>query len=157
MPGCVFHSLGISNHRIKTLREKDETVTRFRPEAFPTTIPGYVYGGLIASQIDCIPLLLCREGESFDLQGKGQIAVPGESDIYRTTCGVRPAAGAGLVSQLAGFSSDFLFFLLLPFPCQVEPFVHIADVPGEVPASVRENPVVGSGHRGGKAGGIREE
>ena len=37
----------------KTHWEKDETVTRFRPEAFHTAIPGYVYGGLIASLIDC--------------------------------------------------------------------------------------------------------
>ncbi|MBI4732668.1 MAG: PaaI family thioesterase [Chloroflexi bacterium] len=40
-------------HQIKTFWEGDETVTRFRPEEFHTAIPGYVYGGLIASLIDC--------------------------------------------------------------------------------------------------------
>lgn len=40
-------------HQIKTYWEGDETVTRFRPEEFHTAIPGYVYGGLIASLIDC--------------------------------------------------------------------------------------------------------
>ncbi len=40
-------------HQIKTFWEGDETVTRFRPEEFHTAIPGYVYGGLLASLIDC--------------------------------------------------------------------------------------------------------
>jgi acyl-coenzyme A thioesterase PaaI-like protein len=40
-------------HRIKTFWDGDETVTRFQPEAFHTAIPGFVYGGLIASLIDC--------------------------------------------------------------------------------------------------------
>jgi len=57
-PDNVAHCFGCGNlnahgHRIKTHWEKDETVTRFRPEPFHTAIPGYVYGGLIASLIDC--------------------------------------------------------------------------------------------------------
>ena len=57
-PENVAHCYGCGNlnahgYRIKTYWEKDETVTRFRPEAFHTAIPGYVYGGLIASLIDC--------------------------------------------------------------------------------------------------------
>lgn len=40
-------------HRIKTVWEGDETVTRFRPEPFHTSVPGFAYGGLIASLIDC--------------------------------------------------------------------------------------------------------
>jgi acyl-coenzyme A thioesterase PaaI-like protein len=39
--------------RIKTYWDGDETVTRYMPEPFHTAIPGYVYGGLIASLIDC--------------------------------------------------------------------------------------------------------
>ena len=31
----------------------DETVTRFTPEPYHTSVPGFVYGGLIASLIDC--------------------------------------------------------------------------------------------------------
>jgi acyl-coenzyme A thioesterase PaaI-like protein len=31
----------------------EESVCRFRPEPYHTAIPGYVYGGLIASLIDC--------------------------------------------------------------------------------------------------------
>lgn len=40
-------------HRIKTCWDGDETVTRFLPLPEHTAIPGYVYGGLIASLVDC--------------------------------------------------------------------------------------------------------
>jgi len=38
---------------LKTRWEGDETVTRFRPEPYHSAIPGFVYGGLLASLIDC--------------------------------------------------------------------------------------------------------
>ncbi|HXG00809.1 MAG TPA: PaaI family thioesterase [Bacteroidota bacterium] len=40
-------------HQIKTRWEGDETVTRFTPQPFHIAVPGYVYGGLIASLMDC--------------------------------------------------------------------------------------------------------
>jgi hypothetical protein len=40
-------------HQIKTCWEGDESVTRFKPKPYHTAIPGYVYGGLLASLIDC--------------------------------------------------------------------------------------------------------
>ena len=40
-------------HQIKTHWEGDETVTFFTPEPYQTSVPGYAYGGLIASLIDC--------------------------------------------------------------------------------------------------------
>ncbi len=40
-------------HQLKTRWDGDETVSRFTPRAEHTAIPGYVYGGLIASLIDC--------------------------------------------------------------------------------------------------------
>ncbi|MCB4358388.1 PaaI family thioesterase [Quatrionicoccus australiensis] len=40
-------------HRIKTFWEGDETVTHFQPRPEHTAIPGFVYGGLLASLIDC--------------------------------------------------------------------------------------------------------
>lgn len=40
-------------HRLKTRWEGEETVTRFTPEPHHTAIPGYVYGGLVASLVDC--------------------------------------------------------------------------------------------------------
>lgn len=38
---------------LRTVWDGDETVTRFRPRAFHTAIPGTVSGGVIASLIDC--------------------------------------------------------------------------------------------------------
>jgi acyl-coenzyme A thioesterase PaaI-like protein len=40
-------------HQIKTHWEGEESVTRFTPEPYHTAVPGYAYGGLIASLIDC--------------------------------------------------------------------------------------------------------
>jgi acyl-coenzyme A thioesterase PaaI-like protein len=39
--------------QIKSYWEGDESVTRFTPRPHHIAIPGYVYGGLIASLIDC--------------------------------------------------------------------------------------------------------
>ena len=57
-PENVAHCYGCGRlnehgHQIKTFWEGDETVTRFTPEPYHTAIPGYVYGGMIASLIDC--------------------------------------------------------------------------------------------------------
>lgn len=40
-------------HQIKTRWDGDETVSIFEPRPEHTAIPGYVYGGLIASLVDC--------------------------------------------------------------------------------------------------------
>lgn len=40
-------------YRIQTVWDGDESVTRFTPMAYHTAIPGFVYGGLLASLIDC--------------------------------------------------------------------------------------------------------
>jgi acyl-coenzyme A thioesterase PaaI-like protein len=39
--------------QIKSYWDGDETVCAFTPRPYHTAIPGYVYGGLIASLIDC--------------------------------------------------------------------------------------------------------
>ncbi len=49
--GCG--SLNERGLQIKTRWEGEESVTRFRPRPEHTAIPGYVYGGLVASLIDC--------------------------------------------------------------------------------------------------------
>ena len=49
--GCG--SLNSHGHQIKTFWEGDETVTHYQPQPYHTAIPGYVYGGLLASLIDC--------------------------------------------------------------------------------------------------------
>ena len=39
--------------QIKSYWDGDETVCRFGPKAYHMAVPGFVYGGLIASLIDC--------------------------------------------------------------------------------------------------------
>ena len=57
-PEDVAHCYGCGHrneagHRLGTWIDGDETVSRFTPEPHHTAVPGYVYGGLIASLIDC--------------------------------------------------------------------------------------------------------
>jgi acyl-coenzyme A thioesterase PaaI-like protein len=40
-------------HQIKSCWDGDETVAQFTPKPWHIAIPGYVYGGLLASLIDC--------------------------------------------------------------------------------------------------------
>jgi acyl-coenzyme A thioesterase PaaI-like protein len=40
-------------HQIKSLWEGEESVCYFDPKPYHTAVPGYVYGGLLASLIDC--------------------------------------------------------------------------------------------------------
>ena len=49
--GCGSHNN--HGHQIKTHWDGDETVTFFTPVPYQTSVPGYTYGGLIASLIDC--------------------------------------------------------------------------------------------------------
>ena len=57
-PENVAHCYGCGRlnsqgHQIRTFWDGDETVTRYTPQPYHTAIPGYVYGGLLASLIDC--------------------------------------------------------------------------------------------------------
>jgi acyl-coenzyme A thioesterase PaaI-like protein len=57
-PDDVSHCYGCGRlnehgHQIKSHWEGQESVCTFVPEPYHTAIPGYVYGGLIASLIDC--------------------------------------------------------------------------------------------------------
>lgn len=49
--GCGY--LNEQGYKIKTYWDGDETVTYYTPEYYHTAVPGYVYGGLLASLIDC--------------------------------------------------------------------------------------------------------
>lgn len=49
--GCG--KLNAHGYQIKTFWDGDETVTTFVPKPYHTAIPGFVYGGLLASLIDC--------------------------------------------------------------------------------------------------------
>jgi acyl-coenzyme A thioesterase PaaI-like protein len=45
--------LNAGGHKIRSFWDDDESVCRFTPADHDTSIPGYVYGGLLASLIDC--------------------------------------------------------------------------------------------------------
>jgi acyl-coenzyme A thioesterase PaaI-like protein len=49
--GCG--KLNEHGHHIQSYWDGDETIATFNPKPYHTSIPGYVYGGLIASLIDC--------------------------------------------------------------------------------------------------------
>lgn len=40
-------------HQLKSFWDGDESVAHFQPQPYHTAIPGYVYGGVLASLIDC--------------------------------------------------------------------------------------------------------
>jgi acyl-coenzyme A thioesterase PaaI-like protein len=40
-------------HHIRTFWDGDETVSRFMPEPYHMAAPGFVYGGILASLVDC--------------------------------------------------------------------------------------------------------
>jgi len=57
-PENVAHCYGCGRlneqgHQIRTHWEGQESVTRFHPRPEHIAIPGYVYGGLLASLLDC--------------------------------------------------------------------------------------------------------
>ena len=57
-PDALAHCYGCGRlnaegHQIRTVWDSDETVTRFTPQPYHIAVPGFVYGGLIASLIDC--------------------------------------------------------------------------------------------------------
>lgn len=45
--------LNENGYQIKTYWDGDTTVTHFTPKPYHIAVPGYVYGGLIASLLDC--------------------------------------------------------------------------------------------------------
>lgn len=57
-PDDVAHCYGCgtqnpAGHQLKSHWDGEETVARFTPRPEHTAMPGYVYGGLIASLVDC--------------------------------------------------------------------------------------------------------
>jgi acyl-coenzyme A thioesterase PaaI-like protein len=53
---AVCYGCGSQNehgHQIKSHWDGDESVAYFQPKPYHTALPGYVYGGLLASLVDC--------------------------------------------------------------------------------------------------------
>lgn len=61
-------------HQIKSFWDGDIAIAEFEPKPYHTSLPGYVYGGLIASLIDChstgtaAAALYKREGRLMDTE-----------------------------------------------------------------------------------------
>ncbi len=49
--GCGH--LNDHGHQLKSFWDGEESVAHFTPQPFHTAVPGYVYGGLLASLLDC--------------------------------------------------------------------------------------------------------
>ncbi|MEN9935662.1 MAG: hypothetical protein RLZZ387_2241, partial [Chloroflexota bacterium] len=57
-PDDFAHCYGCGRHNqhglhVRSVWEGDEAVARFTPQPFHMAVPGFVYGGLIASLVDC--------------------------------------------------------------------------------------------------------
>jgi len=49
--GCGRNN--IEGHQLKSFVEGDEVVAHFTPSSYHIAVPGFVYGGLLASLVDC--------------------------------------------------------------------------------------------------------
>lgn len=68
--------------QIKSYWDGDESVCSYQPKEYHTAIPGYVYGGLIASLIDCH-----STGTAASVAFKEAGAVPGTEADFRFLTG----------------------------------------------------------------------
>lgn len=73
--------LNDSGHQFKTRLLGDETVTEFSPSEEHTALPGFVYGGLVASVIDCHST---GSAAIFALGAQGQLIGDGEAPRFVT-------------------------------------------------------------------------
>ena len=49
--GCGRNN--VEGHQLKSFVEGDEVVAHFTPSSYHIAVPGFVYGGLLASLVDC--------------------------------------------------------------------------------------------------------
>lgn len=79
-PDDFAHCYGCGKHnaaglQLKTVREGEETVARFTPRPEHTALPGFVYGGLIASLVDCHAMATASDA-AVRAEGKATGEVP---------------------------------------------------------------------------------
>lgn len=88
-PDDVAHCYGCGRlnshgHRLETRWDGEETLTRFTPRPYHTAVPGYVYGGLIASLIDCHGTGTAAAVAARADQAAGQVVGPGKLPRFVT-------------------------------------------------------------------------
>ncbi len=71
-------------HQLKSywIGDEDITIAHFIPETYHTAIPGFVYGGLLASLIDCH-----GTGSASAMAYKQEVLATGKSDPHRFVTG----------------------------------------------------------------------
>ncbi len=71
-------------HQLKSywIGDEDITIAHFIPESYHTAIPGFVYGGLLASLIDCH-----GTGSASAMAYKQAVLATGKSDPHRFVTG----------------------------------------------------------------------
>ena len=94
--GCG--KLNEHGHQIKSYWDGDESVCHFMPKSYHISVPGYVYGGLLASLIDC--------------HGTGTAAAV----IYKAAKNANPNAEPNTRTLTASLHVDYL----KPTPLNVE-------------------------------------
>ena len=85
--------------QIKSYWDGDETVAVLHPRPYHTAIPGYVYGGLIASLIDC-HCVGTAAAALYEAAGREQGSEP---QIRCVTASLHVAHGAAMVFPSEGF------------------------------------------------------
>jgi acyl-coenzyme A thioesterase PaaI-like protein len=113
-PDDVSHCFGCGRlnehgHQLKSYWDGDETVAEFTPRPYHTAIPGYVYGGLIASLIDChatgtaAAAMYRREGRGMDTPPAFRFVTASlHVDYTRPTPLGAPLALRGRVEEIKG-------------------------------------------------------
>ena len=62
--GCG--SKNATGHRLKSYVEGEAVVAHFKPSAYHMSVPGFVYGGLLASLVDCHAMATAASSEIID-------------------------------------------------------------------------------------------
>lgn len=95
--------------QIKSYWDGDETVCEYQPRPYHTAIPGYVYGGLIASLIDChstgtaAAAAYRAEGRSMDTEPAFRFLTASlHVDYLKPTPIDRPLEVRGVVKEIKG-------------------------------------------------------
>ena len=116
-PDVLAHCYGCGRlnehgHHIKSYWDGDESVCHFLPKPYHIAIPGYVYGGLLASLIDC--------------HGTGTAAAA----LYKAAKKQNPNTEANTRTLTASLHVDYL----KPTPLGIE--LEVREIPGHSPGHV---------------------
>jgi acyl-coenzyme A thioesterase PaaI-like protein len=122
---------------LRTRWEGDETVTRFTPAPYHTAVPGVVYGGLLASLVDChstasgAAALYRAEGRGFTDAGPAHRCVTGTLTVryLRPTALGPELVVRGRVVEVAGRKVTIASRIVVADEVTVEADAVVLEVP----------------------------